>query len=277
MRSIVYNVPLSALGAYRGRHLIVRSAQPEALVEGLGADDFENLAYVQLCSLPDDTSCLIHWLEELAIDLVVRDPLADFARLYRYAKLLDNHPVRASVPVAAGFDKAVKLALSLELAVKLELGQPDTHLIEALAAVLDAYLHQSTVSQPIEPFHSLLLAFLRDESASLWAIQEEDPAILRYVDELGVERLPGKLAAATSEVDSSDFVERWVNTLIAGGAECADCPFLAHCRGYFKWPQCDYVCAGVKSLFQTLHQAAGDLQRDLAAVPSNEDRAGHDR
>jgi hypothetical protein len=199
----------------------------------------------------------------------------DFARLYSHAKLLDNHPVRVSVPVAAGFDKAVKLALSLEFAVKLELDQPEAYLVEALVGVLDAYLHQSTVSQPIEPFHSLLLAFFRDESTSLWAIQEEDPAILRHVDELGDERLPGKLIDAAPEIDPTGFVEHWVETLIAAGAECADCPFLAHCRGYFKWPQRDYLCAGVKDLFHTLHQAAGDLQRDLATIP--EQRAGHDR
>jgi hypothetical protein len=34
------------------------------------------------------------------------------------------------------------------------------------------------------------------------------------------------------------------------GAECADCPFFTVCRGYFKWPQRDYDCTGVKTLLE---------------------------
>lgn len=267
MSSIVYNIPPTVLGAYRGRDLIVRSDRPEVLLDHLGADDIKYLAYVQLCSLPEDIDCLIHWSEGLAIDLVLSDPLADFAQLYRYAKLLDNHPVRVSVPVVTGFDKAVRLALSLQFAVKLEVGQPDARLVEVLAVLLDAYLHRPTVSQPIEPFHSLLLAFLQDEPVSLWAIQEEDPALVRLVDEHGEERLPGKLADVAPAIDPTGFVERWGETLVEEGAACAHCDFFRCCGGYFKWPQRDYDCSGVKGIFETLQQAGADLRRDLAAIP----------
>ena len=172
MSGIVYQVPLAQLEPYRGRDLILRSEGPEALVDRLRATDIERLAYVQLRSLPDDTDCLIHWAEGLAVDLALNEPATDFPRLYRNAKLADNHPVRVSLPLVTGFDKAVKVAVSLGFSVKLEVGQPDPALIEPLARVLDAYLHQPTLSQPVEPFHSLLLGFCRDTPTSLWAIQE---------------------------------------------------------------------------------------------------------
>jgi len=264
--SIVYHVPLERLAAFRGRSLIVRGADPLALVAQLGPEDLDNLAYVQLRSLPRDTDSLIHWAENLGIELLLDDPAEDFPRLYRYAKLLDNHPVRVSLPVVTGFEKAVKLALSLQFAVRLQIGQPVPALIEPLARLLDDYLHRPTVSQPIEYFHSVLLGLCHRDPVSLWAIQEEDPALIRYIDEQGVERLPGKLAGAAPGPDPADFVERWSNTLVAEGAECAECRFFAPCRGYFKWPLREYDCVGVKTLFQTLQQAADELRRDLAAV-----------
>jgi hypothetical protein len=247
--------------------LIVRSARPRDLVARLHAEDPRNLAYVQLCGLPSDIDGLMHWAVDLPIDLLLENPARDFARLYDFAKLLDNHPVRVSLPVEPGFEKAVKLASSLQLAVRLQVGQPDASLIEALALVLDDYLHKTTVTQPIEYFHSLLLGFCNHEPVSLWAIQEEDPALIRYIDARGEERLPGKLAEIESGPAPDHFVEHWKKSLLAEGAECVDCLFFATCRGYFKWPRRDYDCAGVKSLFTTLKRAGDELRNDLAAAP----------
>jgi hypothetical protein len=215
-----------------------------------------------------DTDGLVHWAEGLSIDLLLENPAKRFSRLYDYAKLLDNHPVRVSLPVAADFEHAVKLAWSLQFAVRLQVGQPAPSLIASLARLLDDYLHKSTVTQPIEYFHSLLLGFCNHEPVSLWAIQEEDPALIRYVDEHGEEHLPGKLAQAHPGPAPENFVADWGARLLAEGAECAGCPFFPPCRGYFKWPRRDYDCAGVKILFTTLQQAAGELREDLAAAPS---------
>jgi hypothetical protein len=149
----------------------------------------------------------------------------------------------------------------------LQIGQPPPSLIETLGRLLDAYLHKSTVTQPIEFFHSLLLGFCNHESVSLWAIQEEDPALIRHVDEQGEERLPGKLADADSGSVRDSFVAEWSDELLAEGGECADCPFFSPCQGYFKWPRRDYDCAGVKTLFATLKQAGDELRKDLDAAP----------
>lgn len=268
MTSVVYQIPHDQLKAFRGRALVVRSDRPEDLVAELLPGDLGNLAYVKLCGLPSGTDVLMHWAEGLPIELVLDDPEQDFPNLYRYAKLLDNHPVRVAIPVEPGFEKAVKLSSSLQFAVRLEIGQPDALLIESLARLLDDYLHKTTVTQPIECFHSLLLGFCRDEPVDLWAIQEEDPALVRYVDEQGTERLPGRLSALAWGPAPEQFVDDWGSRLLTEGAECTDCPFFSSCRGYFKWPLRDYDCVGIKTLFATLRQAADELKADIAAAKS---------
>lgn len=272
----VYNIALAQLAEYADCSLIVRSAQAQALVERLSPAILDNLAYIQLCSLPGDSSVLIHWAEGLAMEIVLDEPAEQFAQLYRYAKLLDNHPVRVRIPVVAGFEKAVKLALSLQFSVKLDIGQPDKELIDHLARLLDAYLHQPAVSQPIELFHHLLLSFCHREPLNLWAVQEEDPALVRYIDDSGAARLPGSPATAGTGGDSAagidpvNFVRYWSQMLVDEQAECAGCAFFDRCRGYFKWPDRAYDCAGIKTLLNTLQQAAAELSADLAAAPPAE-------
>jgi hypothetical protein len=278
VNSIVYQIPVAQLESFRGRRLIVRTRHPSDLPAQLHVEDLHHVAYVQLYGLPDNVDALMHWAEGLPIDLLLDDPAQDFANLYRFAKLLDNHPVRVSLPVSTGFDKAVKLASSLQFEVRLQLGQPEALQIELLARLLDDYLHKATVMQPIEFFHSLLLGFCNQIPVSLWAIQEEHPALLRHVDEQGNERLPGKLASFNPNAASSAelnaelakaperFVAEWSRSLLAEGAECSSCGFFSVCQGYFKWPRRDYQCVGVKTLFTTLEQAGDELREDLEAA-----------
>jgi len=264
--SPVYHVPLERLPEYRGRRVIVRSGEPRALIERIGTADFDSVVYVQLNALPSGSDALVHWAVGLGIELVLDNPADDFARLYEYARLLDNHPVRVMLPVEAGFEKAVKLASSLQFDVRLQIGQPAPQLIEPLARLLDDYLHRPTVERPIEYFHSVLLGLCYQQPISLWAIQEEDPALVCHVDDEGKERFPGRLIGARVDACPDTFVEQWASRLLHERAECAECPFSALCRGYFKWPRRDYDCAGVRTLFRTLQQAAEALRADLAAI-----------
>lgn len=269
MNAIVYQIPLARLEAFRGRAVVVRTERPRDLVAEVLSEDIGNLAYVQLRGLPNDTDVLVHWAEGVPIELRLDDPEQDFPSLYRYTKLLDNHPVRIAMAVSPGVEKAVKLASSLQFAVKLEIGQPEPALIASLARVLDDYLHKSTITQPIEFFHSVLLGYCRDEPIDLWAIQEEDPALVRIIDEEGRERLPGRLSSLVPGPAPDEFVAAWSTGLSAAGAECTQCPFFSACRGYFKWPERAYDCAGVKTLFTSLKQAAEALRADLAAAASS--------
>jgi hypothetical protein len=264
--ALVYQIPLARLEAFRGRALVVRTDRPSDLVAAVRPNELRNLAYVQLNGQPTDTDVLVHWAEGLPIELLLDEPERDFPSLYRFTKLLDNHPVRVAIPVAPGFEKAVKLASSLEFIVRLQIGQPAPPLIAAMARVLDDYLHRSTITQPIEPFHSLLIGYCRDEPVDLWAIQEEDPALIRTIDEQGRERLPGRLSSLVPGLAPEQFVADWASRLSADGAECRECPFFSACRGYFKWPERDYDCAGVKDVLTALKQAAEVLRADLAAA-----------
>jgi hypothetical protein len=182
--------------------------------------------------------------------------------------LLADRPVRVSVPVVPGIAKVARLALSLNFAVKLEPSQPEPSQIEELLQVLDLYLHQSTVSQPVEYFHSVFLSFYHGKPVNLWATQEEDPARNRYITERGVETISRRFAGADLGHALPSFVEAFTAQLLHEKAECRDCRFFEACLGYFKWPGKEYRCNGVKTIFQTLWEVAGELKADLNTMDS---------
>ena len=161
------------------------------------------------------------------LEIVLKDP-AHYLELYSHTHLLDSHPVRIVIPVTAGFSKAVKLAVALNFAVKLEIKQPDQGLLKEVEEVLDLYLHRSHVRQPIDFFHTTLMSFFYDEPISLWEIAEEAPAIA------------------------------------AKDQECQECEFFNRCGGYFKWPDRTYRCDGIKRVLETLANAAQEMKNDLA-------------
>ena len=262
--TLVFNIPARHLEAYRGRDLIVRSATPREVIDNLSPSDLTRVRFLQLLSMPEDTSDLEAWGEGIPIDLVMKDPVAEFAQLYNYTNLLDTHPVRVSIPVVPGFSKAAKLAVSLSFAVQLQMEQPDSVLIEELTELLDLYLHRGSVNQPIEFFHTVLLSFYQEQPASLWEIAEEDPAQVRYVTDDGEETISPRFADAVFGAGLDDFVERYGRELISEKRECHDCEFFSRCGGYFKWPEKLYDCKGVKTLFMKLRSAADEVKTDLA-------------
>lgn len=255
-KRIVYDIPLEALPAYRGRRVIVRSGSPAAVVLACRHIPDSDLACVHLEGLPADIEPLADWGYGLPIQLTMPDPAAEFPTLYRYARLADKHPVRVVMPVRRGFSRAVKLATSLEMAVKLDAGQPSSAELDELAAVLDFYLHASACSQPIEFFHGALHALYHREPITLREIQDDDPARVRRVDADGIQWL-GRHRALVPET-----------------VECRTCEFWSLCAGYFKWPRRDYNCdAGIKALLRTLVASAADLRSDERLGAGIADRA----
>lgn len=112
--------------------------------------------------------------------------------------------------------------------------------------------------------------FTTDDPAPLWVLLDEEPHEVCYVTDAGAEMLPGRLAGI--EVDLAVETDRgeWIERVLAANDDCRRCEFLSHCGGYFKWPNPDYDCAGVKRLFGGLRDAAAELRRDLAqALPSH--------
>jgi hypothetical protein len=85
-------------------------------------------------------------------------------------------------------------------------------------------LHDRTVRQPIEFFHSSLYALYHGARLSLWDIH-------------GRTRTTGPLQP-----------------------ECQTCEFELHCNGFFKSPRADYPCDGVKEVLGKLTEAATELR-----------------
>jgi hypothetical protein len=263
MRELIYNIPLHRLPDCRIGRWIVRASAPEALVATLSVEDPERVVALQLLSLAADTEPLNAWAPGLPVELAMTDPAVEFPLLYRHTNLLDQHPVRVVIPVRPGFAKAVKTAVALNFSVRLEPGQPEPALIEELATVLEFYLHQPTVAQPIEYFQGALLGFYHQEPAPLWIVLDEDPTELLYVTDDGAASLYGRLAGVESTLAPDTGLEVWIDQVLAAGEECRTCEFRQSCGGYFKWPCQDYDCAGVKRLFRTLRDAADELRHDV--------------
>ncbi len=249
----VYNIPVRLVPEYSGHQVIVRSESTAELINALPNDGPGSVVGVQLLSLNADVDALANWGYAVPVELVMSDPANEFPLLYRNAKLLDKHPMRVLIPARAGFSKAVKLAASLQFNIRIELGQPSAEVIDELKQVRDYYLHQSLVSQPIEPFHGMLMSLYHNSPSTLWDLEEKNPSIVAYIDDLGRE----------TEVPAP---EKFGPELLAAHAECEGCELFGHCSGYFKWPERGYSCAGMRNLFATISEAAGELQRDLKSL-----------
>lgn len=184
-----------------------------------------------------------------ALDVILTDPATEFSSLYRLTDVRIVRSVRVTMPAAPGLMKALRLAASLQLPVRLLPGQPSA---DALAELTDAarfYLHDPMVETPVEFFHSLLAALRGAETGTLWAMLEEDP----------------KVFASAEGRRPRDFVETHLARLIEQGGQCATCRWQTVCAGYFKWPELAYDCTGVKQLFASIESAANEIGRDLAS------------
>ena len=266
--AITYTIPVSLTDAYRGQKTVIRTFDPAEVTAKFPDAVPGELCHIRLLSLDGAIEELGTWAPGIPLDLVIRDPHQDLPLLYRYAPLLSTHPLRVSVPLLPGFSAVAKLASSLNFAVKVEGGQPDQALIGELMQLARYYLHRTTVTEPIEFFHSLFLAFYHRDPVTLWVIQEEDPSLVCYVTDSGEEILPGRLAGVETRQGFSSFMLELQDDIRARRGECAGCEFLMNCFGYFKLPRRDYCCDGIKTLMRALLDAVEELRRDLASFNS---------
>ena len=264
---VVYNIPLDLLEKYRGKSVIVRTYETKKLVSLVKADDLDNLKRVQMMTLNADLGVFTSWGSGIPVDLIMYEPEAEFVKLYQAAKLLENRPIRVTIPVRTGFVKAVKVASFLSIPVKIVVGQPMSHELSQLYEVLDLFLHDSEQAQPVELFRASLMSFFRKDSNTVWAIQEEDPSRVRYIGTNGKETMPPRFGdhESTFRRFSANFVEEHIAKLLKERHECLRCEFADHCKGYFKLPNKDYLCSGgVTEIFRRLSNAADELHNDLA-------------
>ncbi len=249
----VFSIPAAGYEGFPHRPVILRTADPARLRALLGPDAPADVAFIQVTRLTQDVAVLADWGAGLALDLVMVDPVAELPLLYRCTGLLDNHPLRVSVPFRSGLAPAVKLALSLGFDVRLQGHQRTPEAVTEARAALDAYLRNPTVPHAVEPFQSLLLSCLHATPVALWSVMERDPAAVCVIDEAG-EVAPGDAPAA---------VRAFRGALLAAGCECSDCPWIKRCDSYFKWPRRDYNCTDIKVPFDGIQQAADALRADI--------------
>jgi hypothetical protein len=189
---------------------------------------------------------------QFPLDVILADPAAEFSNLYRLVDVRNVRGVRATMPVVPGFMKALRLAVSLGLPVRLLPGQPSAEALAELGQAAELYLRDPSVEAPIEFFHSVFARMRGADAGSLWSILEQDPAIFTHTDAGGHALAPRNSVASR------------LRSLIEQGAECAECHWQTVCAGYFKHPDPTYACAGIKTIFATLEAAAEEIKSDLA-------------
>jgi hypothetical protein len=258
--SICYNIPVRLIESFRDESVVVRSYEVSDLLEAAKKIIPDNLCYLQLLSPQDDSSAFLKLKEPTLIDLVVDDP-QEFSLLYKHVELYRSHPVRVTVTATPGFSKAVRLAMSLGLPVKLDVVQPDRSAVNELLELLDHYLHHTTVSQTMDFFHGLLMAFYLRGTSTLWEIQEEDPGMFRYVTDAGEMVISRRLPTTIVPVSADRFLTD-LKTKLLDQSECSDCPFFTNCTGYFKLPNTNYRCSDMRELLTVIKNAASELRRD---------------
>ena len=238
------------------------------------------LQWIQIENLLGDPDAWVQaasGASQVPLDVVLSDPASEFSDLYRLVDVCTMHDVRVTMPAAPGFLKAIKLAASLRLSVRVIPGQPTPEMLAELTEALEFYLHEPMVEMPVEFFHSLLAAKCGVDEGSLWMILEEDPATFLHYDAEGRPRLPRSSGLQPVEISPEAFVEHHLKSLIDQNAECATCFWQQVCKGYFKWPDPAYSCEGVKQLFLRIEAAADEIERDLALSQEQLHLSGKDK
>ncbi len=256
-----YNIPASLVNSFRDKKVVVRSKNAAELVDSLAEVARDQLIYLQLLSLVDPAP-LSKLSEPVQLDLVMQGD-SEFSHLYRFAELGKSHPIRVTVPLSQGCARTVKLAISLDFRVKLRLTLLDDTLVDELTGILEYYLHHRTASQPIEFFHSVLMAFYLKQVVTVWDIQEENPSRFRYVSESGRIEFPRPLLTDYGPADGNCFLDDYKMQLFLEQGDCSACLYFSVCLGYFKIPDKNFDCRGVKKLFQMIKDACTELENSL--------------
>jgi hypothetical protein len=198
------------------------------------------------------------------LDVFLAKPGSHFSDLYRLVDVCAVRDVRVSMPASPGFLKALKLAVALQLPVRLLPGQPAPEVCAELTEAAIFYLCDPMVETPVEFFHSVLAFMCGADTGSIWTILEEDPAIFLHQDSAGRSKLLRVSDSPALAISFPTFVATWFKRLVDQNSECTSCPWQEICQGYFKWPDPAYDCRGVKQLFSIIKTAADEIRQELA-------------
>lgn len=197
------------------------------------------------------------WPAGVPLDVVLREPAVEAAPLYALNPVARERPVRVTIEGRVGLARAARIAMALQLPVRLLAWQPSPDVLAELDDVLEVYLHGVQTTAPVEPFQSVLAWALHGDAPTAWTALEVDPDWFPRVEG------DGAADAGAWPPASPGFVAARFAELVDGAGECASCPFRDWCQGVFKWPDAAYGCDGVKRLLGRIVDSAGQLARDL--------------
>lgn len=262
--TISYNIPAQALSCFRGRNVIVRSCNPVDLVEAAASIPPANLTGLQLLSPSGWPKILDRIEQRVSLELVLSDlagcesVLEDF-----FKKLPANFQLGVTIRAQLGVSEAAKAAMKIGLPLSLQVSQPPPDVVEELSQILEMYLHDPEVSQPVDFYHSLLRSALGGNGWTLWDIQGENPSLIRHVTDKGDVVVSGRLPFLKIEEGSGLTVSDIALDLLRTSGECSVCDFFFECGGYFRLPDRTYDCIGIKGLLATIFQIASGFSSAL--------------
>jgi hypothetical protein len=248
----VLSVPAGSVSAHPAGPLVVR-VEDSSDISHVGTLPIDRLVWLEvplrLVEAP--------WPPGAPLDIVVDDPAREAAGLYALVQLRRDRGVRVTIPGRPGIARCARIAMALQMPVRLVTPQPSPAVLTELDEVLDVYLHDPQASAPVEFLQSALAWWLHGDAPPIWAALELDP------DWFPREDRDGASAGALAPPCEPDFVARRLARLVASGAECAGCRFQGWCQGFFKWPDPAYDCAGVTRLLARVEATAAQIGRDL--------------
>ena len=255
----VSNIPVGRAGAHPTGPLILRVAERDD-VPPAAAVAPERVVWVEIpLRLAEGP-----WPPGMPLDIIVADPHTEAPGLHALSRVRHDHPLRVTIPVVPGVARAGRVAMALQLPVRLLPVQPSTEALAELDQVLDIYLHDAGTVAPVQFFHSTLAHWLHRDPTTLWQSLEQDPA---YYPRFG----PGPEDPAPGAPPRDPaFAAARLARLVQNGGECASCRFRSVCGGYFKWPDASYGCARVLPLLARLEEAAAQVARDLSEADAIE-------
>jgi hypothetical protein len=195
------------------------------------------------------------WPDGVPLDVLIDDPATEAPALYALNHVARQRPVRVTIPGRKGIAVAVRIAMALQLPVRLLAVQPSPEVLGELHEALELYLHGPQTSAPVEFFQSALANRLHGDAPPAWVALELDPDWFPRVDD--------DRAVSAWPPRQPGFVQARLASLVNAGGECATCRFRDWCQGFFKWPDPAYACDGVVRLLARVEESAGQLARDL--------------
>lgn len=248
----IRSVPAGCAQACPAGGLVLRVSGPGD-VPAVGRVDAERIVWIEApLELAGE-----RWPAGVRLDVAVSDPAREAPGLHRLSGLRGERPLRVTLPVVPGLARAARVAMSLQLPLRLLPGQPNPEAVDEWRAVFEAYLHDPRADASVQPFDAALAFLLHGEPVTAWTALDLDPFFVLRLPGPGEEPFPPDLPPDPA------FVENWVTGLVASGAECAQCPYLRWCAGIFKWPDRTYACGAVKSFLAAVGEAAEAVARDL--------------